>query len=101
MPSRRTEGNRHLQEILCKHKKNTFVHSKGSQSLDHIAQRSCGVSVLGDAPTPVGHGPEQPAPGDPALDERQVLGWGRPGPHGRLGGSGQGLGRSDFSLLQL
>lgn len=85
---------------LCKHKKTTFFfHSKGGQSLDHIAQRSCGVSVLGDALTPVRHGPEQPAPGDPALDEHQVPEWGRPAPHGRLGCSGQGPGRNDFSLL--
>lgn len=39
---------------------NTF-YSKGDQALVQIAQKGCGVSILGDIPKPFGHGSVQPA----------------------------------------
>lgn len=45
----------------------TFFYCEGAQTQAQIAQRGCGVSILGDTGNPTGHGPGQPAPVDPAL----------------------------------
>ena len=39
---------------------------EGDQALAQVAQRGCGVSVLGDTQKPSGCGPGQPALGDTA-----------------------------------
>jgi len=44
----------------------TFVHREGHQALLQVAQKGCGVSIVGDTKNPSGHGPAQPALGGPA-----------------------------------
>ncbi|KAK4832246.1 hypothetical protein QYF61_021171 [Mycteria americana] len=39
----------------------------GGLTLERVAQRGCGVSIVGDTQNSAGHGPEQPALPDPAL----------------------------------
>jgi len=41
-------------------------YSEGGQTLAQFAQRSCGVSILGDIQNSTGHSPEQPVLADPA-----------------------------------
>jgi len=48
-----------------------FFCSKGGQT--EVAQRGCGVSILGDTQNLTGHGPNQPAVGDPALSREVGL----------------------------
>jgi len=43
-----------------------LLHSEGNIALAQAAQRGCGVSFSGDSQAPPGHGPVQPALGDPA-----------------------------------
>jgi len=43
-----------------------LLPSKGDGALAQAAQGGCGVSFSGDIPAPPGHGPVQPALGDPA-----------------------------------
>lgn len=47
-----------MQEIPLKHEK-TFFYCEGSQTLQQVAQRACGVSVLGDIENVTGHSPDQ------------------------------------------
>ena len=44
-----------------------FLPSEGDRALAQAAQGGCGVSFSGDIQDPPGHGPVQPAVGDPAL----------------------------------
>lgn len=39
----------------------------GMVNTNHVAQRGCGVSILGDNQSPTGHHPGQPAVAVPAL----------------------------------
>ena len=55
-----------IQEMMFKCKKNAF-YCKDGQALAQVAQRGCGISVLGDTQNPTGCSAEQPALGDPAL----------------------------------
>lgn len=57
-----------VQEILFKHKwtKNWF-YCKCDQTLEQVAQKGCGISILADLQTPSGHDPGQAALADPAL----------------------------------
>lgn len=41
-------------------------HCVGDLALAHVPQRGSGVCCLGDTQKPFGHGPGQPAQGDPA-----------------------------------
>ena len=50
-----------------------LLPSEGEGALEEAAQRGCGVSFSGDIQTPPGHGPVQPAVGDPTSTE----GWTR------------------------
>ena len=59
-------------EILLKLKRTLFLR-EGGQTLAQVAQRSCGVSTLGETQNLAGHSPGQPAPGDLALSGR----WGQ------------------------
>jgi len=61
------------KEISFKHKKNTFYCERG-QTLEQVAQRGRGASILAGTQNLTGHGPEQPAVGGPTL--RQA-GWTR------------------------
>ena len=53
------------QEVPSEHEEE-LVHSEGDRALEQAAQRGCGVSFSGDVQSPPGHGPVQPAVGDPA-----------------------------------
>ena len=52
-------------EIPLKHNKPLF-YCEGGQTLEEVAWRGCGVSILGDIQNPSGHGPGQPALAAPA-----------------------------------
>lgn len=47
-----------IQEIQFKHKKKLFYH-EGGQTLAQVAQRGCGITILGDIQNSTGQGPEQ------------------------------------------
>ena len=47
-----------------------LLPSEGDGALAQAAQGGCGVSFSGDIPDLAGHGPVQPALGDPALAGR-------------------------------
>jgi len=53
------------QEVPSEHEEE-FLHSEGDGALEQAAQGGCGVSFSGDIQDPPGHGPLQPALGDPA-----------------------------------
>lgn len=57
-----------MQENPFKHQKNV-IHCEGDQTLAQVAQRGCGVSVLGDTQMLTEHGPEHPAVLGPACSE--------------------------------
>jgi len=60
-----------VQEITYQYWKNpNILYCEGDQALAHVAQRGCGVSLLGDIQNLPGHSPEQPALGYPALNRR-------------------------------
>lgn len=46
--------------------KRNFFYCEGGQTLEHVAWRGYGVSVLGDIKNLTGHDPKQPDLGDPA-----------------------------------
>lgn len=46
-----------IQEIPFSHKKNLF-HSKHGQTLKHLDQGGCGVSILGGTQNSTGQGPK-------------------------------------------
>ena len=46
---------------------------EGDCTLEQVAARGCGVSVLGDIKNPTGHGPGQPAVVDTTLSRRAGL----------------------------
>jgi len=52
------------QEVPSEHKEE-LLPSEGDGALAQAAQGGCGVSFSGDIPDPPGHGPVQPALGDP------------------------------------
>ena len=52
------------QEVPSEHEEE--VPSEGEGALEQAAQGGCGVSFSGDIQDPPGHGPVQPAVGDPA-----------------------------------
>ncbi|KAK4832344.1 hypothetical protein QYF61_021873 [Mycteria americana] len=56
------------QEIPFKHMKKLFYH-EGGETLQKVAQRGCGVSILEDIQNWTKHSPEQPALADPALSK--------------------------------
>lgn len=43
-----------------------FCYCESSQTLEHAAKTGCEVSIFGDIQKLPGHGPGQPALGDPA-----------------------------------
>lgn len=47
-----------------------YYYCAGAQTLEQVAQRHCGVSILGEVQNSTAHGPGQPALGDPALSSR-------------------------------
>jgi len=65
--SARTRGSGHK----LKHRRfplniKKHFYCEGGQALAEVAQRSCGISILGGVQKAPGHGPGQPAVGDPA-----------------------------------
>lgn len=54
------------QEILSEHKKTVF-DCEGSQTLEQVALRGCGLLTLGDIKNLAGHGPGQLSLGEPCL----------------------------------
>lgn len=46
-----------IQEITFKHKENPSTF-EGSQTLEHVSQRGCGVFIPGDVQNPTGQGLE-------------------------------------------
>jgi len=48
---------------------NTFFHCEGDRALAQVAQKGCGVPMLGDIQKPSRHGPEQLAIDGLALAE--------------------------------
>ncbi|KAK4811097.1 hypothetical protein QYF61_016383 [Mycteria americana] len=64
-----TTGNGHKLKYrkfcLNIRKKTPLFYCEGGQTLEQVAQRGCGVSVLGDIKNPTGCGPEEPALVDP------------------------------------
>ena len=62
----------------CKLKYRKFSLSRrrsceGSQTVEQVAQRGCGLSIFGDTQNLTGHGPGQPAVADPALSRGLAL----------------------------
>jgi len=55
--------------VLSEAKKKRFYHM-GGQTLEQVAQKVCGVSILRDMQTPVGHGSGQPAVVEVVLSRR-------------------------------
>lgn len=53
-------------ELSCEHRRKPFVTTSVIKHFGQVAQRSYGVSILGDTKKPSGHGPGQPALGFPA-----------------------------------
>jgi len=64
VPSDRTRGSGHVKVNLNIRK--CFFHHEEGQILAQVAQRGCGVSILGDVQNLAGLGPGQPAVGAPA-----------------------------------
>jgi len=56
------------EEVPSEHEEELLL-SEGDGALEQAAQGGCGVSFSGDIQDPPGHGPVQPAVGDPALAE--------------------------------
>ena len=54
---------------FCLHKRKKLLHSVSEQTLEEVAQRGCGVSILGDTQKPTGDGPKQLGLGDPTLSK--------------------------------
>jgi len=85
VPSDRARGTGHKRKhrSFCLNKEKLFCCESG-QSLEQVAQRSCGVSNLGDIPKLSGHGPAQLAVGGPAsaggLDQVTSSGASQPQP---------------------
>ena len=67
VPSDRTRGSgqRVKQEVPSEHQE-TLFYCEGDRALAQVAQRSGGVSHLGDIQKPSGHGPGTVAVGGPA-----------------------------------
>lgn len=53
------------REVPSVHQEMHF-HCEGDQTLAHISQGGCGISILGDTKKPAEHAHEQPAVGGPA-----------------------------------
>ena len=56
-------GTDRTQEVLSEHQE-TLFHCEGDRAQAQVAQRSHGVSILGDNQKPAGQGPGQPVLGD-------------------------------------
>jgi len=69
LPNDRTSCNGHK----LKHRKShlsirkSFFYSESDQTLEQVAQRGCGVSIIGNSHNLNGHSPEQPGLADSAL----------------------------------
>ena len=50
------------QEALSEHQE-ALSYCDGDQALEQVAQRGCGISILGDTQKLSGHGPGQPTLG--------------------------------------
>lgn len=48
--------------------KGNLFHHEGGKALEQVAQKSCEIVHLRNIQSLTGHGPEQPAPADPALN---------------------------------
>lgn len=68
--SHRTRSNEHELKYKKLHLKTRIKHfdCDNGQTLEHTAQRHCGVSILGDTQNPPRHSPEQPDLPDPDLN---------------------------------
>ncbi|KAK4831197.1 hypothetical protein QYF61_015929 [Mycteria americana] len=67
-PNGQSKEQHHLHHVCSTMAQENIFHHEGGQALAQVAQRGCGISILGDIQSPAGHGPEQPAVADPALD---------------------------------
>lgn len=75
--STRMKGNRHKLEFRKFHLYMGFIYlfsaCEDAQTLEEVAQRGYGGSILRDCQNLTGHGPKQPAPVRPALRGRQYV----------------------------
>lgn len=64
MVEQEAKADSQTQEILSEHEK-AFLCSEGVQTPEQVAQRGCGVPILGDLQNPAGCDHAQPTPAAP------------------------------------